>query len=395
MELPDEKATDAGGKTFTSYFNEVRKSNEYHIRLIAPATEEKSKNFYDSGVKFYPMLYGKGLCNNIVRAFFRMCAILNLWDRYAGMLNQYYFFCLKERFRYFDKKKYVPDIIILEWTCMVLLTPFVRKKYPNAKIIASEHDVSYLAFERKYKYEKNTIKKIIKKIRYYNLKSRELQALEKCDYVMPHNHKDEKLLISDGIPQSKIKCIVPYYDDFSGVAQTNQRHKTNIVFYGAMSRPENYLSAEWFICNVMQKLKDYDVKFYVIGANPPQRLKAYQAENVIITGFVDSVEPYFETALCMVAPLVLGAGIKVKVLEAMSAALPVLTNEIGIEGIPANRGEAYYHCETADEYISCIQNLYFHHEKAERVGRNASRFVKANFDLSKGHRIYLDILDGK
>ena len=58
------------------------------------------------------------------------------------------------------------------------------------------------------------------------------------------------------------------------------------------------------------------------------------------------------------APLILGAGIKVKILEAMYSGIPVLTNDIGIEGIEAEDKKDYYHCVTAEEYEKVIRTIY-------------------------------------
>lgn len=83
-----------------------------------------------------------------------------------------------------------------------------------------------------------------------------------------------------------------------------------------MSRHENYLSALLFIDKVMPLLSELDIRFIILGSNPPQDPNERQNERIIVTGFVDSIVPYFEKCMCMVAPLILGAGIKVKIIEA-------------------------------------------------------------------------------
>ena len=101
----------------------------------------------------------------------------------------------------------------------------------------------------------------------------------------------------------------------------------------------------------------YNLHFYIIGGNPHQSLFKYESERIHITGFVDSIDFYFSNCIALVVPLLLGAGIKVKVLEAMSAGVLVLTNDIGIEGIPAKDGEHYFHCESATDYKNLLNKL--------------------------------------
>ena len=72
-------------------------------------------------------------------------------------------------------------------------------------------------------------------------------------------------------------------------------------------------------------------------------------------------------------------GIKTKIQESMSAGVPVLTNEIGIEGIPARNGYEYFHCNTAEDYRNVILSLSSDIKKAEEVGKAAQLFIRNNF----------------
>ena len=60
------------------------------------------------------------------------------------------------------------------------------------------------------KYDAKGFKKIYKKLYYNNLYKREILSINKCDYVVTHNAKDKKLLLKNGVEQSKLGVIVPY-----------------------------------------------------------------------------------------------------------------------------------------------------------------------------------------
>lgn len=109
----------------------------------------------------------------------------------------------------------------------------------------------------------------------------------------------------------------------------------------------------------------------------------------MITGFVNDTLPYFESSMCLVAPLVLGAGIKVKILEAMSSGIPVLTNDIGIEGIPAENGSTYFHCNDAETYNKIIRQLYSGEIDTETVSIKSREFMKQLFDVEGSLRRYM------
>jgi glycosyltransferase involved in cell wall biosynthesis len=165
--------------------------------------------------------------------------------------------------------------------------------------------------------------------------------LKKFDKIFAFNNKELKLRTNNGINESLIKVIIPY---FKNISFTDDK-KNLILFYGSMGRKLNYLAAIWFIENVFYLLNN-DFIFVILGSNPHPDLLKYKSERIIITGYQTDVKSYFEKALCLVAPLERGAGIKVKVLKALSAGIPVLGTEVAREGIDVS--DAYALCGKSD-----------------------------------------------
>ncbi len=82
----------------------------------------------------------------------------------------------------------------------------------------------------------------------------------------------------------------------------------------------------------------------------------------------------------MALPLLRGAGIKIKVLEGLSAGIPVLTNEVGIEGIGAAPGTEYLHCTTPEEYAKIVKDLIYGIIPIGFLEKNAREFMEKNYD---------------
>ena len=234
-----------------------------------------------------------------------------------------------------------------------------------------------MGLNRRYKYEKNMYLKHLYKMRYKKLKNLELEALKLCDLIFVNNYKDKKLLLDNGCPQEKLQIIPIYYDSYTSLKHNFESN--TIVFFGAMRRKENHLSALWFIDHVLPQLPD-DITFTIVGSNPRKSLMKLQNAKIRVTGFVDDVSPYMENCLCLVAPLVLGAGIKIKILEAFSAGVPVLTNTIGIEGIPAQNGKNYFHCETPEEYIKTVKQIIHERSILPIISYNAKMLMQEKFN---------------
>ena len=175
-------------------------------------------------------------------------------------------------------------------------------------------------------------------------------------------------MLDHGIDIKKLDVIAPYYEPLKSIIPSESAR--DIVFYGAMNRLENYSAALWFIDNVMPLLDNIDIRFVVVGNKPPIELQNRKNERVLVTGFVEDVSVYFEQAVCLVAPLFLGAGIKVKILEALTAGLVTLTNDIGIEGIGAVDGR----------HIIELKNDIILRKK---ISGNARKLICQNYDLKK------------
>lgn len=382
--VPHNKVSHAGGKTFNYYIKGIAKHSNDSITLVSFG-EKKEFNKCDCakyGIETY-------FINNFVNSrekFIDKIYKCNIGGRYCGIHNLSSIKKLKNILAELIKKNYSPDVIILEWAQMTILIDIVKNFFPKAKYVASEHDVYYLGLERKAERETNPFKKIYRYIKYHVTKKRECEALLKCDLILCHNYKDVKLLEDNGV--SGAKSIVPYYDRYK--TEEYKADRENISFLGAMSREENYKSVIWFIKNVLPELKDYDFKFYVLGSNPPKKLKQLEDNKIKITGFVDNMTPYLNNTKFAVLPLLLGAGIKVKVLEFAAAGIPVLTNNIGIEGIPFEKNVDYLHSETKDEFITTIKDALNDKINLDVISINARKKVNINFNLEESLNRYIN-----
>lgn len=389
MLLPYKNVSNAGGKTFYYYIKGINEDTRFSSTLIAKCLPGESFDYEDlNNINFFPVTNEPLSPAHPVRSIEDVYSKVSPFSHYGGTLrNDIY----RQILAILESGKIAtPDIVVLEFTEIVLLAPKIHQLYPKARIVASEHDVSFLGYKRKYLAEKNIFLRQYKKIKYNIRKKNELLSIENCDSVMPHNKKDADILIKNNIDAHTIFVLTPY---FTHMRVNRHPDFKSVLFYGAMGRYENYEAAIWFIREVMPKLPN-NISLTVLGSNPPDELKKLQSNRVTVTGFVDDIVPYFETATCLVAPLHLGAGVKVKILEAMQAGIPVLTTEIGIEGIYAKEGEDYYKCDTPDEYVEVINKMITGEIDVQLISENERTFMENNYDLKKALEDYKENLVG-
>lgn len=389
--VPYDTVPHAGGKVHNFYLKYLseKKVPVYLISICRP-NERRKLDLDAYGIKNNLVYFSNRFDKKILRGLEGVNAKYNIFHPYAGKLYRCVANPLKSKLQELKKEQYNPQIIILQWTEAVLLLPYVKKIFPESKIIVIEEDVSYLYYYRAWQKSNNLLLKWINKEKYKRLKTKELDALNGTDTIILNNNKDKQLVLKENVNEEKIFTWCSYFQDMTKLSRKPE--KKNIIFYGAMNRPENYLSAIWFIENVMPKIKDLDVKFTIIGAHPPKDLLKYANEKIEILGFVESIEPYFSEGMCLVAPLVMGAGIKIKVLEALSAGIPVLTNTIGIEGVGATDGLEYLHCETPEDYANGIREIFEDKIDTNAIAENAKRFISDNFNIEKSAEQFLKLI---
>lgn len=385
--VPYKEIKHAGGKTFYYYFSNIQNVAEIHTTLVGLCNDDEIPFFRDNAQSFYYISTKGTVPTNIRRVV--LDAVGKICRKEYPIHSFYKYQKIMNRLRMLKQQGYIPDVVVLEWTEMVLMVKEVRSFFPNAKYVASEHDVSFLARQRQFECAAGKErKKLI--VKFEREKAAELEALRLCDVAMPQNEKDKALLMDNGIPEKKIHVLTPYYHDMRHIVRKEPNH--DILFWGAMYRPENYEAAIWFIEQVMPLLEDLDVRFVAAGNRPPELLRKYDGGRVWITGFVEDEAPLFENSMCFVSPLLTGAGIKVKIIEAMSAGIPVLTNDIGIEGIPAVDEQSYFHCTIAEEYAEIIRRLYHNPQEAKQMEIEQRKLIAENFNLEESFSRYTQML---
>ena len=309
---PVSTSADAGSKTFQFYYRRFTEDSRFDVRLISCGFyKQKEAIEQELAGQEHKIIYWNDPHDSKVSKIKNIESKYSPVNRYCNLLSNTTVSKIEKTVNGYKRDGYEPEVVILEWTNMVLLAPKIRTVFPDAMIVASEHDVTFIGYERKSKYYKG-LQGAGWKLRYSREKKKEIDALKCCDLILPHNASNVDALVEQGIEKGKLQWLVPYFQNMADCKIALKGR--DILFFGAMSRPENYLSALWFIEKVMPLLKDLDVRFVILGSRPPEDLGKYESDHVIITGFVESIVPYFEHSMCFAAPLVLGARIKVKIL---------------------------------------------------------------------------------
>jgi len=185
--------------------------------------------------------------------------------------------------------------------------------------------------------------------------------------------------------QSAIE-VIPIAVDTQALSPVNRAPDTHhIITLGTLHYPPNADGIRWFMREVFPEVLKQDpaAQLTVIGKNPPKdffQIKENFPQAIHITGYVEDLTPYLEQAAVMVVPVLAGGGMRVRILEAFSRQIPVVTTTIGLEGIEAQPGRDVLVADTVFDFAKAVSALLTSPEDQIRFAANGRALVRQKYD---------------
>lgn len=164
------------------------------------------------------------------------------------------------------------------------------------------------------------------------------RSLWKASDVVLYPSEDEAAAVRALAPDAQVRAIAPYaFTDFADDARPDAR--AGVLFVAGFGHPPNVDAAEWLVREVMPHVwaARPGTHLALVGSSPtPRVLELAQDPRVEVTGFVSDAElaRRYAAARVAVVPLRFGAGVKGKVVEALRYGVPLVTTEVGAQGLP-------------------------------------------------------------
>lgn len=168
--------------------------------------------------------------------------------------------------------------------------------------------------------------------------------------------------------------------------------KNLLSYVGNLKVAANVDTLHWIITDILPKIHS-DVKFMVIGKCPDEiRGKYKDNKQVIFTGRVKNLVEYIRKSQIFLSPILYGTGIKTKILEAMSMGVPVVTNDIGAEGIDAEDGKEFWVRNNSAAIAGQVDYLLNHYGTALSVAEAGKKVVEKKYEWDNIYKEFSKIL---
>ena len=274
------------------------------------------------------------------------------------------------------------DLVQLEYTPMAQYGgPF--QQIPTALF---EHDIYFQSVGRGLGHMRGAIDEVKARMEYLRALHYELHTLPQCDQVQVCTAVNRDYLLSFA-PALKYKVkhgLRAGIDTMDYDFRTWGREPLTMLFLGSFRHDPNRVAMDWFARGVLPLIlkRQPGARLVVAGSDPPPGY-AYSDFNgaLQMLGFVPDVRGPLGRYSVFICPVLSGSGVRVKLLEAFAAGIPVVSTRVGAEGLATRDGEF---CALADDpagFAERVLHLFEHPEDAALMAGRARAEVEANWDM--------------
>jgi len=194
---------------------------------------------------------------------------------------------------------------------------------------------------------------------YYKHKLYEPKICNKYKNIIICSQDDKRYLVNNfGCSKNKFYVLENgiNLDEWKCKQKIIKKNLYNLVFWGVMNVETNILSCRFFINKVMPFLSS-KYSLAVIGPKPSRELIRYSSQRINFTGYVDNICKALSNKGIFVCPIVSGAGIKNKIIQASLVGIPIVSTSLGAEGITSELKKYIFIADRPQDFVNKINQI--------------------------------------
>lgn len=250
-------------------------------------------------------------------------------------------------------KQYKIDIVQSE---MIPNLPMVKVIPANVKSVFVHHELRFvrneLIAQQAAKVSKEDMLQIAED------KKREIDYLNQYDEIVTLSPVDSAKLKEAGVTKPIVTSMAVVREQKEKIEDIAP--KKVLTFIGPEFHAPNYEGVMWFLEKVWGALlkKDSQYSLQIIGKWSEETKQRLEAEypKVHCLGFVDDIAKAMAGST-MVVPILVGSGIRMKILEAAQLRVPVVSTTVGAEGLPLENGKNIFIADNEEDFVKAIVQL--------------------------------------
>jgi GT2 family glycosyltransferase/glycosyltransferase involved in cell wall biosynthesis len=275
------------------------------------------------------------------------------------------------------------DILQLEYTNMGQYGGVYRQ----LACVLFEHDVYFQSIGRGLRRARPGLATAKAFVEYLRALRYELRLLPAMDRIQTCSAENKRYLLGflpalrDRIDDHVRAGIDTARYDF----RPSGREPFTILFLGSFRHLPNLEALHWFLGRVMPEIlrQEPRARLLIAGSDPPADYTIPNFDGAVqLLGFVDDVREALARYTVFVCPILTGSGVRVKLLEAFAAGIPVVSTRLGAEGLSEVDGEICALADSPADFAAHVVELLDDSQRAEALARAARDYVVAHRDMA-------------
>ncbi len=210
------------------------------------------------------------------------------------------------------------------------------------------------------------------------LRANEFELMKKADMIITVSENEKEIIQKTGGLENIIIFghPIPVKKSVAGFIA-----RKDILFVGSFlaSNGPNDDAILYFVREIWPSIqRQLNCKLYIVGINPPDVVKILASESIIVTGFVQNIEEYYNQCRVFIVPHRYAAGIPLKLIEAMSKGIPAVVSEIIAVQLRLTDGQEVFIAKNSSEFAEKIIQLYQNESLWERLQQKSIEYVQMN-----------------
>jgi len=260
------------------------------------------------------------------------------------------------------------------------LAPHARH-FPGAALVLTHHNVESAMMRRRADLEPQRWRRLL-----FEREARKLDRLERDACGRAHVNVVVSSIDAERLREvagAVVTQLVPNGVDIGFFAPRREpgHGDGGLVFAGPMDWYPNRDAMLFFVREIWPALlRDRpERRAAILGRGAPAELLAARDARLQVPGFVDDVRPWIDEASIYVCPIRDGGGTRLKVLDALAMAKPVVAAAVAVEGLDLEPERHYLAAESAPEYVHQVGRLERDAALRRRLAQEGRRLVEQRY----------------
>ncbi|HUI83762.1 MAG TPA: glycosyltransferase [Candidatus Binatia bacterium] len=276
------------------------------------------------------------------------------------------------------------DVAQIESMHLIAYARRIRQTAPRTRLILDWHNIESEILARYAENDPNRLRAWYARRTAGLSREVEDELLRLCHAHTVCSERERDVLLRR-VPEARVEVAGNGVDcDFFAEAPAPGAARHDVLFMGRMDYHANIDAALYFVRKVwpLVRARRPELRLTIVGAQPPRQILALRGQDIVVTGTVEDVRPWYSSALVSVVPLRVAGGTRLKVLEAMAAGTLVVSTTLGAEGLAVTHGREILIADSPEAMAEAIASVEPGSPAWQQLTANARRLARAKYDWS-------------